>query len=326
MFCSHLEKSATGNIPSPWEFLFPVARDLGFAAVGVAPAGPVPEVSSERYLNWIGAQYHAEMAYMVRYQDQRFDIRHQGILAGATTVIVAALPYGQGAARNGLWRYVAAHARGRDYHKTVEIRLKKMAKVVAARFPGCRCRVFVDTAPVMERTWALLAGIGRLGKNGLLMLPGLGCRVVLGEIVCASAPPPPWITPSPPFDLCGDCELCISACSTGAIRAPAVIDSSRCLSYWTIEQRDKPLRQDIAHNTTLVYGCDKCIAVCPLDRPETATSLEAPLHQGPLELSPKEIAEMDERVLKELIKGTPLARTGPRVIQRNARALLIDRQ
>ncbi|MCP4605143.1 MAG: DUF1730 domain-containing protein [Proteobacteria bacterium] len=321
MYDSCPDERTTGYTPSPWEFLGPAARDLGFSTIGVAPAGPVPKFAAERYLDWIAEGYHAEMAYMTRHRDLKFDVRHPGILADATTVVVAALPYGDGAAHDGLWRHVAAHARGRDYHKTVKERLKKIAEIIMTRFIGSKCRIFVDTAPVMERTWAILAGIGHLGKNGLIIAPGLGCRVLLGEIVCTSVPPPPGIIPPSPFELCRDCELCITACSTGAIQAPAVVDSSRCLSYWTIEQRNGPLPMDIARNTALVFGCDKCISICPHDRLETSTSLEPPPCPGPSELAPREIVQMDERGLEKLIAGTPLARTGPKAIRRNARAL-----
>ncbi|MCP4676146.1 MAG: tRNA epoxyqueuosine(34) reductase QueG [Deltaproteobacteria bacterium] len=311
-----------GHLPAPWKFLGPIARDHGLAAIGVAPAGPAPQIAKQCFDSWIAAGYHAEMAYMTRYQDQRRDIGHPGILSRAKTVIVAALPYGNGAVQTGLWQHVASHARGRDYHATLKERLWEISRHIVDRFPASNCRVFVDTAPIMERTWALCSGIGHLGKNGLVLVPGIGGRVVLGEIVCASTPSSPMHKPSTPFELCGDCDLCIEACPTGALCFPAVVDASRCLSYWSIEQRGPKIPKEIAQQMSLVFGCDQCTSVCPHERPDTRTALDPPLNQGPSTLSLDQIAAMTENTLTKLIDKTPLARTGSNTILRNTRAVL----
>ena len=301
-----------GHLPAQWEFLGPLARTHGLAAIGVAPAGPVPQMAKRCFDNWIATGYHAEMAYMTRYRDQRHDIDHPKILSHAKTVIVAALPYGHGAVQKGLWQHVAAHARGRDYHATLKEHLREMSRHIVRRFPTSNCRVFVDTAPIMERTWALCSGIGHLGKNGLVIVPEIGGRIVLGEIVCTSTP----------FELCAGCNLCIEACPTGALCSPAVVDASRCLSYWSIEQRGPKIPEEIARQMSLVFGCDQCTSACPHERLDACTALESPKNQGPSVLTLDQIAAMTENTLAQLIEKTPLARTGPATILRNTLAVL----
>ena len=225
-----------GHVPAAWEFLRPAARDLGFVAIGLAPAAPVAKDATARYIDWITNGHSATLAYLSKHMDLRFDPTHPLILQDATAIVVTAFPYGQGGQQQGIWKWVAAHARARDYHRTIKKRLKKLAVLISDRFPSSSARVFVDSAPVMERTWALSAGIGTLGKNGALMVPFIGPRVLLGEIVCTSVPGPPQPPPTPTaFQLCGECSLCIDNCPTGALFAPATVDCRRCLSYWTIE-------------------------------------------------------------------------------------------
>jgi epoxyqueuosine reductase len=258
------------------------------------------------------------MEYMSRYRDRRFDICHPGMKKDATAVVVAALPYGDGGSAKGIWKYVAAHARGRDYHQTVRERLARVADGIKDRFSGCECRIFVDTAPVMERTWALAAGIGSLGKNGMILVPGVGCRVVLGEIVCSSVPSPPACDSYGIFDLCGECDKCLQACPTGALKSPAVVDCSRCLSYWTIEYRGSDVPQEVASKMSLVFGCDSCTSACDALNAHIPSSLEPPPSQCSPDLRLEDMVAMDNGLLKELIKKTPLERTGPGAIKRNA--------
>ncbi len=317
-----LDEMLPGYISPPWEFLRPLARKLGFAAIGIAPAGVVAEGAAKRYHRWLANGYFADMAYMTRYKEQRLDIRHPGILADAEAVIVAALPYGNGAIRGGLWDYVASHARAMDYHQTVKERLKTMVETIETHFPKSRCRVFVDTAPVMERYWALKSGIGSLGKNGAVIVPQVGSHVVLGEIVCSSVSPPLSISPREPFELCRDCERCMTACPTGAIKAPAAIDSNLCLSYWTIEHKDGAIPPGLARKITLVFGCDQCTTQCPHEPLDYPSSLKPPPARYSADITLETIIQMDDRTIEKMIAGTPLARTGPHRIRQNAMLVL----
>jgi epoxyqueuosine reductase len=315
------KKNLPGRRSQSWEFVEPLARELGFVAVGVAQAGKVPPVAAAKFDSWIGQGHHAGMDYMARYRDRRFDIRHPGMKKDAQAVVVAALPYGDGVPGRGIWKYVAAHARGRDYHHTMREHLSPMAEKIKDRFPGCEYRIFVDTAPVMERTWALSAGIGSLGKNGMILVPGVGSRVLLGEIVCSSVPSPPEGDSYGIFDLCGDCDACLKACPTGALMSPAVVDCSRCLSYWTIEYRGSDVPKAVASKMSLIFGCDICTSACGRINARSDSSLEPPPASGPPDVRLEDIGSMDSAMLDELILHTPLERTGTDAIKRNARLI-----
>ncbi len=304
----------------------PLARELGFVAVGVSPAGRVPSIAVTRFDAWIGAGQHADMEYMARYRDRRVDICHPGMKQDATAVVVAALPYSEGETTQGIWKYVAAHARGRDYHHTVRDRLARVAQGITDKFSGCECRIFVDTAPVMERTWALSAGIGSLGRNGMILVPGVGSRVVLGEIVCSSVPSPPACDAYGIFDLCGDCDACLQACPTGALTSPAVVDCSRCLSYWTIEYRGSDMPGEFATELSLIFGCDACTSACGDLNARIPSALEPPPMGCWSDMGLKEIGAMDNVLLKKLIRNTPLERTGVEAVKRNARLVLKHRE
>lgn len=304
-----------------WSFLGEAAVAQGFAAIGVAPAGPVDAAAASAFESWIGAGRHGSMRYLERHRAQRADPRHESIVADADVVIVAALPYAAGAAEGGLWDWVAAHARGRDYHATVRERLTEIARAIEGRFQGCRWRVFVDTAPIMERTWATAACIGSIGRHGGVIVPGVGARVALGEIVCAGTPRPECPPPTARFQPCADCDRCISACPTGAIAESGVIDARRCLSYQTIEHREADPPPDIARRGRLVFGCDECTAACPLEIQGLPSGLESPPRRGPANLGLEHIRDAAPEELSAIIAGTCLERTGAQTIQRNARAL-----
>jgi epoxyqueuosine reductase len=241
------------------------------------------------------------------------------MLADAAAVVSAALPYGSGATRAGLWRHVAAHSRGRDYHATLRDRLTVIAAEISARFPTSALRVVVDTAPLAERTWAVLAGIGALGGNGALFVPGSGSRVLLGEIIVAAVPPPIAATGDRPDDPCRGCGRCVAACPTGALRAGGFVDCERCLSYHTIENVRGPVPDAVRAATRLVFGCDACTDACPRNAAaEDRCGLEPPPRAGAPFLALTRIAAMPEAELAALVEGTCLARTGAATLRRSA--------
>jgi epoxyqueuosine reductase len=312
-----------GHRPTPWEFIDRAARALGLAAVGVAGAARIPDEAARAYDAWIAAGRHAGLAYAERHRGARLDPRGREIVDGATAIVCAALPYGLGATRDGLWRFVAAHARGRDYHVTMRAKLTRLAEEICARFPGARCRAFVDTAPIPERTWAARAGVGEIGANGALSVPGVGPRVVLGEIVCAGVPAPAHGAEIAHVDPCRGCGACLAACPTGALVAPRTIDCGRCLSYHTIENARGEIPPDVARAAKLVFGCDACVAACPREEPRSATcGLDPPPSPCPDTVDLPGVAAMEEGALVRLIAGTCLERTGPAAIRRNARMVL----
>ena len=238
-------------------------HSLGFCLAGIAPAG------STRYAHelreWLGAGKHGEMHYLARHMAQRLDPRR--LVPGARSIICVADRYHDGRAEPspgpGPRGRIARYARGDDYHVVMKKRLHRLADELASQFPAESFRACVDTAPVLEREIAQRAGLGAVGKHTLLIAPGNGSWLLLGELITTLE-----LTPSEPCadDPCGSCTRCIDACPTDAI-APWTVDATRCISYLTIEHRseiDQDLHQAMGD---WIFGCDICQEVCPHNQP-----------------------------------------------------------
>jgi epoxyqueuosine reductase len=319
----HEQSSPPGHKPEGWGFLGNLSDTLGFSAIGVIPAGPLSLDATVRYHQWLKNGYHADMSYLAKHNAViRQDSANKNLLKEATAVVVVAMPYGHGAVQNGVWRYVARHARGRDYHKTLKQKLKALAAGIKHHFPDIAYRVFVDSAPLMERSLALMAGLGTIGKNGALIVKNIGPCVLLGEIICSGVPmPSPPPSPPPPFEVCQSCNLCIMNCPTHAIVAPGVVDAGSCLSYWTIEAKAQYLSEQISHKINSIFGCDICTAICPFNQ-TTQGGVEAPTSDVPVPETLKSLIETETHRLEAAFSGTAIRRTGVRQIKRNAAYLL----
>jgi epoxyqueuosine reductase len=302
-----------------WGFLKESVTRLGFAAIGAVPAGAIHPRAAGRLQSWVANGYHATMEFMSRTIPQRLNVNHRGILEDANIVLVAALPYGDGVSQQGLWQYIARHARGIDYHITLKQRLELLAQEVSKRFPGCRYRVFTDSAPLSERFWGAAAGIGTVGRSGALLVPKYGPKVLIGEIVFAQLPIK-IAEPAPlePFRDCIGCTACVDACPTGAIVGDGIVDSNRCLSYWTVERRQTSMPGDIEERVSAIFGCDRCTAVCPkavinhcmLDLPLT----DAVISSMDLDM----LLCLDQTALIAAFHQTALCRLGWDNLRRNA--------
>jgi epoxyqueuosine reductase len=237
------------------------ARELGFDACGVAAAADWPELRHLR--EWLDRGYAGEMTYLHRSAERRADVRR--VLPSARTVIVTATvyntdrPYSTESIDPDV-ALIARYAWGDDYHDILTARLEGLLSRMRELYPEpFEARVYVDTGPVQERVYAQRAGLGWVGKNTCLINPNLGSFVFLGEILCSLD----LEVDEPSFDQCGSCTLCLEACPTQAFRGPGVLDSTRCISYLTIELRGEvpgAAREDIGSH---VYGCDICQEVCP---------------------------------------------------------------
>jgi epoxyqueuosine reductase len=237
------------------------ARELGFDACGIAPAAGHPELHFLR--EWLDRGYAGDMAYLERSAERRADVR--AVVPTARTVIATATvyntdrPYSTECADRGRAQ-IARYAWGDDYHDVIGARLEALLAWMREAAPApFEARAYVDTGPVQERVYARHAGIGWIGKNTCVINPQLGSWIFLGEIICSL----PLEIDAPSLDQCGTCTLCLEACPTSAIVAPGVLDSTRCISYLTIEHRgDVPpaLHESIGSH---VYGCDICQEVCP---------------------------------------------------------------
>ncbi len=241
------------------------AHRIGFDAVGIARADRSED--ADRFREWIARRFHGEMAWMEREPEKREDPR--AYMPGARSVVCVAQSYFVEAtspppADRG---EISNYARGEDYHVVLKDRLRGLSREIEgmgqqAGSARANARACVDTSAVLEKSWAERAGVGWRGKNTLLIREGIGSFVFLGEVVTDLDLEPD--APAP--DQCGPCELCISTCPTGAIVAPYVLDSRRCISYLTIEHRGAipaELRPAIGNR---VFGCDDCQSVCPWNR------------------------------------------------------------
>jgi len=282
------------------------AHEAGFDLVGFARAEPIPR---EHLGRWLEAGYAAGLDWMKARVEERLDVTR--LLPGAKTVVALACNYWREDAPSPLARY----ARGRDYHHTLRDRLRALRRTVRERAPGVKDYGSVDANPVMEKVWAARAGLGYVGTNGCLITERFGSWVVLAAMVLDAEVDAYASGPAP--DRCGKCNLCVSACPTDAIVARATVDAGRCLSFHTIENEGDFPAELRAHTGELVFGCDLCQQVCPLNEaPLLASERFAP--RPVARLSVVELAALTPEAYQQQVPGTPLARAGYDGLRRNA--------
>jgi epoxyqueuosine reductase len=223
---------------------------------------------------------------------------------------------------------LARYAQGRDYHGFLRRRLRRLATFVRSLGDDVRARPLCDEEPVLERAWAARAGLGFVGKNGMLIVPGIGSMVLLGEVVTTLE-----LDPGEPIqERCGSCRRCLDACPTSAFVAPFVLDPRKCVSYLTIEHRTAvpfALREGVSDH---VFGCDDCQTVCPFN---AGAGARAPLDGSdgdpfaPLErwsrIRLQDCLALDESAWRELAEGSPVKRAGRSGLARNAAIVLGNR-
>ena len=240
------------------------AESVGLLRLGAVdlrhPGFTLAGAALDRFLN---AGKAGEMEFLTKSRDARIDPSQ--MLPGARTVLVAAVPY------TGDAGPVARYARTVDYHTVIHQRLIALERHLHARLPGVGTLICVDTKPILERSAAMLAGLGFIGKHGCVIIPGLGSYVLLGEILCTARylGPATALPPKDPWDACGSCTRCLDACPTAAFDRPGDLDPRRCISYLTIEHRG-PIADTLADRMgERVAGCDVCQEVCPYNASTT---------------------------------------------------------
>ena len=294
------------------------ARELGFDLCGIAPADSFPELN---FLpEWLARGYAGDMEYMSRSADKRADVRN--VVAGARSVIMTGTIYNtdddvrlKPDAPDTSFAQIARYARGDDYHDVVKARLDALlAWMRAESSQPFDARAYVDTGPVQERAYAQYAGLGWIGKNTCVISADQGSFFFLAEIITTL----PLGPDTQALEQCGSCRRCIDACPTGALVDAGVMDSTRCISYLTIENRGPipvELRRQIGNH---VYGCDICQDVCPYNQP-AAASTDAPwqTREG-LDL-PKlvDLWNRSDDDLRRLLKGSPIKRAKITGLRRN---------
>lgn len=292
------------------------ATRLGFDAIGFAPARLGPEVR-ERLQAFLAAGMHGGMGWMEARVDQRADPR--ALWPEARSVIALGLSYAPETdpLKSLAWRdraTISVYARNRDYHDVVKKRLKALARWMVAEFADAGVKVFVDTAPVMEKPLAQQAGLGWQGKHTNLVSRTHGSWLFLGEIYTTLDLSPA----APEDDHCGSCTRCLDICPTKAFPAPYRLDARRCISYLTIEHHG-PIPEEFRKPMgNRIYGCDDCLAVCPWNK--FAAAHEEPAFAPRAELTaPKlaDLAALDDAAFRALFSGSPIKRIGRNRFIRN---------
>jgi epoxyqueuosine reductase len=335
------------------------ARELAFDAVAIARAGPEASLDQDtaRWEAFIGAGMHGEMGWLGAHRGARLRLDGEEILAGARSVVCLArryqrppdaqedaaledtaadpAPLAGGEPDGATLRGIARYARGRDYHRFLRRRLRRLASFIRtldpdpdSGAPRTRARVLCDEEPVLERAWAARAGLGFVGKNGMLIVPGAGSMVLLGEVVTTLE----LEAGTPIRERCGSCTRCLEACPTDAFAAPFVLDARRCVSYLTIEQKsavDPALRPGIGAH---LFGCDDCQTVCPFNAgigARSPLSVEDGDPFAPLERWSRvrlaDLLALDDPGWRVMSEGTPLKRAGRAAMARNAAIVLGNR-
>ena len=241
-----------------------LAAEVGFSACGIARVEPVPADEMDHYDRWITEGCHAGMHYMENHRPIRLD--PNGLVEGARSIVSVALNYFPKERRDPLEPHIAYYAYGKDYHMVVKEKLRQLWQRLAVVGEEARC--FTDSAPLFERYWAWKAGLGWIGKNTQLILPGKGSYFFLGEIVTTAEVDQ---YDEPISSRCGRCTRCLEVCPAKALNQPHRLDARRCLSYLTIEHRGDWTAEQAACLGNRLYGCDTCQIVCPWNRFATPT-------------------------------------------------------
>lgn len=291
------------------------AHELGFDLCGVSPVDDFPELASLR--DWLDRGYAGEMSWMTRTADRRRDVR--AVLPTAQSVIVTGTLYNTDRPYSAELppdtARISRYAWGDDYHDVLKPRLDSLvAWIRGEHAEPFDALTYVDTGPVQERVYAQYAGLGWIGKNTCLINPELGSWLFLGVVITSLALEPD----TQGLEQCGSCTKCLEACPTEALVEPGVLDSTRCLSYLTIELRGEIPEAVRPAIGTHVYGCDICQEVCPWNA-TAPTSCDGAWQPRPVWDQPRiaDLVQMPDEALQSALEGSAMSRAKPEGIRRN---------
>ncbi|QEC69054.1 tRNA epoxyqueuosine(34) reductase QueG [Panacibacter ginsenosidivorans] len=296
------------------------ARHLGFDFCGIAKAVKL-EDDARRLESWLNKGMQGSMQYMEKYFDMRID--PSLLVPGAKSVITLLLNYFPQQQQNNAAPLIAKYAYGMDYHEVIKNKLNHLLHVLNTEIGTINGRGFVDSAPVLERSWAQRSGLGWIGKNGNLITRQSGSFFFIATLIVDIE-----LEYDDAFakDYCGTCSKCVDTCPTEAINDNKVIDGSRCISYFTIELKDMLIPDEMKDKfQDWMFGCDICQDVCPWNRfSKPTTEIEFTPIPEILNLSSKDWEQMSEETFKQVFKHSPLKRAKYKGIQRNLKFIKND--
>jgi epoxyqueuosine reductase len=301
------------NLPENIRKIKQKALELGFLQAGIAKADHL-HADAPRLRHWLDKGYHGLMGYMENHFEKRIDPRR--LVEGARSVVVVLQNYftrekqqDESAPR------ISKYAYGKDYHRIMKKKLQRLSDFMEGQIGAHSGKIFVDSAPVLERAWGRLAGLGWIGKHSLLLSRKHGSWFFIGVIITDLE----LDADKPMKDYCGDCTRCVDACPTGAILPGKIVDASRCISYLTIENREARIPEEFRDKMqNRVFGCDICQDVCPWNsnaHPHSEPWLEP--CPGLLEMNRQEWMEMDKDGYDRIFEGSAVKRAKFAGIQRN---------
>jgi epoxyqueuosine reductase len=294
-----------------------LAAELGFNFCGIAKATKLDD-DARRLESWLNKGMQGSMHYMERYFDMRIDPAK--LVPGARSVITLLLNYFPNEKQHNDALKISKYAYGKDYHEVIREKLNKYIVNLKSEVGDFHGRGFVDSAPVLERTWAQRSGLGWVAKNGNLINKQMGSFFFIATLITDID-----LVPDEPFakDYCGSCSRCIDACPTDAILPGKVVDGSKCISYFTIELKDMLIPNEMKGKfENWMFGCDICQDVCPWNRFSKPTNeIEFTPLPEILDLSTREWEMMTEEKFKKIFDHSPLSRSKLKGIQRNLKFL-----
>ena len=287
----------------------------GFNPVGIAslPGSSRLQLRTAALQRWLQQGFQADMGWMAA--ERRRDPAR--LLDGAKSVLAVGLNYYVNVKPAPSSLKIARYGWGRDYHRLVDQRLRRIGRWLSQKRPGCHWRSCVDSAPLLDKAWAEEAGLGWIGKNSNVIHPKRGSWMVIGHLLTTE----PLVADEPSNSLCGSCEACIHACPTDAIREPFVVDANRCIAYHTIENKDSKLPETIESSLgAWVAGCDICQDICPWNQHDLPSTSDPQLQPQPwmLDLNKQDVLGWDTATWDQRLRGSALRRIKAWMWRRNA--------
>lgn len=292
---------------------------LKFDLINFAKAEPLTK-EFDMLQEWLKMGFHSDMHWIENNLEKRFDPKN--ILPSVKSIVVLASNYYNNELHSNSpdTAKISRYAWGRDYHKVLKIRLKKLENFIKNNYPNSETKFFTDTGPIMEKSWAVRSGLGWLGKHTNVISRDIGSWFFISVLLTNIE----FCYDNPIDDYCGNCTACIDACPTNAIVQPYLIDSNKCISYLTIEQKpDKEISPDMAQNLdNWVFGCDVCQDVCPWNKFKKQTNEPDFFPRENMQsITIQELLNMSEESFNSRFEGMAVRRTKYKGMKRNLRAL-----